>query len=125
MPISPEKRKLYPANWRDLRAQVQERAGDKCETCGVKNHAVGYRDDKGRFWEVDSPCEMGLEPVKPLQIVCTTAHLYDNDHGTQDISRLKFWCQRCHLNYDRPKHMANAAATRRAKKFAGQVELFA
>lgn len=34
------------------------------------------------------------------------------------------WCQRCHLNYDRDEHIANAAATRRRRRIdAGQAEL--
>jgi hypothetical protein len=30
-------------------------------------------------------------------------------------SHLKAMCQRCHLRYDHPRHMANARATREAK----------
>jgi hypothetical protein len=45
--MSPMKRELYPANWPEIRAQVKERAGNKCEGCGVANHAVGARDKRG------------------------------------------------------------------------------
>lgn len=39
----------YPANWREIRASVMARAGNKCEGCGAYQHAVGYRDEGGAF----------------------------------------------------------------------------
>jgi hypothetical protein len=42
--------RIYPKQWhafsRDLRA---DRAHQRCERCGVPNHAVGYRDTDGTF----------------------------------------------------------------------------
>lgn len=39
------------------------------------------------------------------RIVLTIAHL-DHDKTNDNVSyeRLRAWCQRCHLNYDRPRH---------------------
>lgn len=44
MPIKPENRGRYPANWKEIRAEILKRAGNKCEFCGVENYAV--RDGK-------------------------------------------------------------------------------
>jgi 5-methylcytosine-specific restriction endonuclease McrA len=49
MPISKENRARYPANWSAIRAAILERARNRCEWCGVPNHAVGYRDELGAF----------------------------------------------------------------------------
>lgn len=49
----------YPKNWREIRARVQARAGDRCEACGVQNHAVGYRRPDGSFYRLrgNGPCD--------------------------------------------------------------------
>ena len=49
MPIRPEMRGRYPAEWPAVRAAIMERAGDRCEWCGVPQYAVGYRDGAGEF----------------------------------------------------------------------------
>lgn len=33
MPIKPENRKRYPANWKDIRKDILKRADNKCELC--------------------------------------------------------------------------------------------
>jgi hypothetical protein len=50
MPISPEKKDRYPKDWKLRSRFIREfRANNKCEWCGVPNHAVGWRDEKGKF----------------------------------------------------------------------------
>lgn len=49
MPIRPENRALYPADWPTISRRIRERAGHRCERCGVPNYAVGYRDVHGAF----------------------------------------------------------------------------
>ncbi|MES2459389.1 MAG: hypothetical protein V4671_02310 [Armatimonadota bacterium] len=39
----------YPADWKERRVRILERAKHRCEKCGVPNHAVGYRDADKRF----------------------------------------------------------------------------
>ena len=34
MPIKPENRKRYPANWKEIRARILERDGHQCAWCG-------------------------------------------------------------------------------------------
>lgn len=54
----------------------------------------------------------------------TTGHLYENDTMTQDITRLRHWCNRCHLTYDAALHARHAAQTRRYQRIqAGQLLL--
>lgn len=137
----------YPANWREIVAQVRERAGDRCEWCGVHNHAWGYRDRAGNFHRVtkrpliEAGCKRPpffvatvIGKIKIIEIILTTAHLGTahadgtpgDKHDKLDCrpENLAYLCQRCHLNYDREEHKANAARTRRQKVLdAGQMEL--
>ncbi len=127
----PMKRELYPANWPAIRAQVKERAGNKCEGCGVANHAVGARDRRGDWHDQDSidnlNSDVGYsmfgEYPKIIRIVCTTAHL-DHNPGNNDLDNLKFWCQACHNRYDSKHRAGNAALTRQAKREKIQPALF-
>lgn len=88
MPIKPENRGRYPTNWKEIRAAILERAGNKCEFCGIENYAV--RDGS--------------------RVVLTIAHLdHTPEHNNPD--NLRALCQRCHNRYD-AKHRAE---TRRNK----------
>lgn len=131
MPIKPENAHRYPANWKEIRAEVQRLARDRCENCGVKNHAWGYRDEAGNFVKIAKANyrarhgRSGKPPgellgFKIIEIVCTTAHL---DHVPEncDLSNLRFWCQRCHLAHDKELHAQNAYQTRRKGKAAGDL----
>ena len=59
MPIKADNRKRYPADWSAIRARILLRSDNRCERCGVPNHAVGYRDDDGRFVPLagNGPCD--------------------------------------------------------------------
>ena len=117
MPIKPENAKRYPANWKQLRAAVLERAGNCCEQCGVPNHwwrnketgrATAYEMTDRSAWTF---------------IVLTIAHLEHDDLETQDINQLRAWCQKCHLTYDAKHHAQNAAQTRHKRKAIGELFL--
>ena len=143
MPVKPENAKRYPPNWKDLRRQVLERAGHRCEQCGVRNYAlvqtVGgkrrcaggsiYYDDfhyTASFKEANEARTHlnEFEDEEPfIVIVLTIAHLDHDELETTDITRLRAWCQKCHLSYDHEHHMKNARITRRSRKAMG--ELFA
>lgn len=136
MPIKPENRGRYPKEWRQIRAAILERAGRKCESCGVKQYAVAYWT--GDEWVVDEYSTMdcmtyryarqvaaentGERESGPrwIVIVLTVAHL---DHMPEncDPANLRAWCQRCHLRYDAKLHQANAAKTRKARKAVGDL----
>lgn len=136
MPIRPENRHRYPADWLKIRARIQRRAGDRCEKCGVPNHALGGRDEDGFFvpavplgeknlrleWPTQgswSWCQYPLTArhvqLRIIRIVCTTAHVDHNPENCAD-GNLRFWCQRCHLAHDHELHNQTAYRTRRAGK---------
>lgn len=141
MPIKPENAKRYPADWKQIRMRILERAADKCETCGLENYAVIRRRQDGTFhtdysigatyadakqiaadlhWELfgDTVPVRGEERI--VIVVLTIAHLdHVPEHSEPD--NLKALCQRCHLTYDAKHHAANAQITRRAKSPTGQL----
>lgn len=106
MPIKPENKARYPRNWKQIRADILERAGHCCEgspdfpDCRVPNYSE--------------------HPDTGSRVVLTIAHL---DHIPENCEpeNLRAWCQRCHLNYDKHHHMKNSARTRR--KRSPQVDL--
>lgn len=98
MPIKPENKHLYPKNWKEIRQSILERAGNKCEFCGVENHSIQNRNGKD------------------VKIVLTIAHL-DHNPSNCHPDNLRALCQKCHLTYDAKMHAANAAKTRALKKY--------
>ena len=124
MPIKPENRGKYPANWKEIRAAKLSKAGHRCENCRLLNGVIGYRVD-GVFVFVGASGTVeewqghatGFHLIK---IVLTIAHL-DHNPANCDPSNLRAWCQKCHLTYDAAHHAANARATRHARKAAGDL----
>lgn len=130
MPIRPENRDRYPADWPQIRDLVLRRARHRCEQCGVENHALGGRS-RGK-WLAAMPIgekRLRLEWPRPgsewwcgehgnaefvriIRIVLTIAHL---DHTPENCSldNLRALCQRCHLRYDALHHAQTAYATKR------------
>ena len=138
MPIKPENRARYPRNWREIRAGILERAGNRCEQCKAPNRqriARGAGDDAGTYMlgsadvfnattgEHLGQCRHSDYDVgRMVDVVLTIAHL---DHTPENCepSNLKALCQRCHLAYDAEHHKVNAQQTRRARLAIG--DLFA
>ena len=83
MPIKPESKKRYPANWKQIRSEILKRANNRCEFCGIANYTV---KDNG------------------AKVVLTIAHL---DHTPENCSldNLRALCQKCYNTYD-AKHRA-------------------
>jgi 5-methylcytosine-specific restriction endonuclease McrA len=120
MPIAAENRALYPKCWPKIRAAVRARAGDRCEGCGIKNHALVERGEPEE--------EMGV--VRTVRIVCTTAHLDHDPHSNDGFevtfwvkplthSNLRFLCQRCHNRHDAKHRTASRARTLDRKRGQG------
>lgn len=130
MPIRAEMRDKYPADWSEISWRVRDFAGHKCEACGVRNHAWGWRDENGKFHETPReslPRDYGRPPfwfgtMRIIEIVLTVAHL-NHDPANCELSNLKAWCQKCHLSYDAKRHASNAAATRRARMLTIELPL--
>ncbi len=136
MPIKPENRARYPADWPAVRERILARAGHRCEHegCNARHRELGYwRGDEWvplpralREAGVDRPgqvvaCDDGTQ-LKIIMIVLTIAHL---DHTPENCAddNLRAWCQRHHLAYDAEHHRANAWRTRHAR--GGSGDLFA
>jgi len=109
MPIKPENKGRYPANWPEIRQRVLKRAKNRCEGCGVKNKAFGYRTPQSDVWiGINTKRMIGKSPMvvwleligfRCIKIVLTVAHL---NHIPEDcrMENLRAWCQRCHNRYD-------------------------
>jgi 5-methylcytosine-specific restriction endonuclease McrA len=91
MPISPERKKLYPPNWEEIRERILKRADNKCELCGVPNHQFIIRLE-GASWMSDIPEWPNEYRVK---IVLTVHHLDFNPENNEDWNLMAL-CQRCH-----------------------------
>jgi len=110
MPIKPENRDRYPANWStEVRPAILERARDRCEG------SPAYPDCRARNGYP--------HPVTGSRVVLTIAHL-DHQPENCEPANLRAWCQRCHLTYDAEHHARNAAETRRLAIAAMQPSLF-
>lgn len=115
MPIDYSK---YPDNWKsEIVPRIIQRAGNKCEVCGIENGAQAYsiplrildgkRYKVKRFWITNHSDIERMAPFadggerKWITVVLTIAHL-DHDETNHDVTddRLKAMCQYCHLNYD-------------------------
>jgi hypothetical protein len=142
MPISPNKLSLYPGGsitspeWLELRRQVEARAGDCCENCGVENHALGGRTASGEFVKAlplgdnglrilwprqgdEAWCRNSGEPVilKITRITCTVIHL-DGQLVDHSMGNLRFWCQHCSAHHE--AQLQKVATLEQA----GQLKLF-
>ncbi|PZG49850.1 hypothetical protein C1I98_11075 [Spongiactinospora gelatinilytica] len=115
MPIRPEERHRYPADWRAISDRIRfERAAGRCECTGECGHDHGARC---------AAVHGEPHPVTGSRVVLTTAH---RDHTPENCAddNLAAWCQRCHLAYDAEHHAATAARTREARRTAGMPPLF-
>lgn len=100
MPIRPENKKLYPSNWKEIRATILKRAGHCCEgspaypTCRATNYVS--------------------HPQTGSKVILTIAHL-DHDPTNNDHDNLRAWCQRCHNTYDAPHRAENRKRRKQAQ----------
>lgn len=99
MPIRPENKSRYPANWKDISLRIRtQRAQNCCEWCGAENGQPNPRTGS--------------------KVVLTVAHL---DHTPENCNEdnLAALCQACHLGYDRDRHTANRALNRHGEYVKG------
>ena len=124
MPIKEENKKLYPENWKEIREAILKRANNKCEFCGVENHALGFRNYKGEFIKLnENPKDNDEDDVLNnhiFRIVLTIAHL-DHNPENNNSENLRALCQKCHLNYDKEHHAETRRKTKELK--SGQLKL--
>lgn len=141
MPIRLENKARYPADWAAISLRIRERAGQRCEECGVANYALGGRHEDGRFLpalplgekllRVEWPqpgmwawCDNGGAPEyrRIVRIVLTVAHL---DHQPENCGEenLRAWCQRCHNRYDSATRRRGTQERERVKRAVGDLPL--
>ena len=135
MPIRPENRQRYPADWRAISARIRERADNRCEQCqapnaeviarGVDHHAGTYMLPDGEVRDAVTGAVLGRArgseyPARYVRVVLTVAHL---DHVPEhcDDDNLRALCQRCHLAYDQAHHAQTRRMTRRAPRALGDL----
>jgi len=101
MPIRPENRDRYPADWPEISREIRfGRAVDetlclpRCECTGQCGLHRGRR-----CRETNGAVALFARGV----VVLTVAHL-DHQPENCDRNNLKAMCQRCHLRYDRQHH---------------------
>lgn len=154
MPVDMSK---YPKDWPEIRARILRRAGGGdegddarvgacCEWCGVRNYAVGWRDEAGNFHPVggnaaadnfeyatsygearklaDHINDWCSPRVRHIVIVLTIAHVDDPDPMNVAEGNLAAVCQRCHNVHDRQMRECNRWRNqRKALIEAGQLLL--
>jgi hypothetical protein len=136
MPIRPELRGCYPANWSEISRRVRfERAGGACQGCGrphrtrVRCLPDGrwfdparhiWRDRRGR--RARWPDLEEAIALRSTRVVLAAAHL-DHDPADNRLGNLRALCQRCHLLHDRPYHLAQRWLTYRRRYALGDLFL--
>lgn len=112
MPIRPENRARYPADWDAISLAIKERSGWRCECegeCGRGTHD-GRCPNRHRLPAYSTGST----------VILTTAHL-DHTPENCDDANLKAMCQGCHLHYDRDHHAETRARTKQEGKAVGDL----
>lgn len=99
MPIRPEMKARYPADWK-LRSRFVRffRARNRCEWCGAENGKP--------------------HPVTGGKVVLTTAHVFDHRPEAASLLNLAALCQKCHNAHD--AKMRRDGRKQRAELESGQ-----
>lgn len=102
MPIRPEMRSRYPADWK-LRSRFVRfyRARNRCEWCGAENGKP--------------------HPVTGSKVVLTCAHVYDHRPEAASLLNLAALCQKCHNSHDATMRQRHRRERKRRK--SPQIEL--
>ena len=116
MPIKPENRARYPADWSSIVARIRVRSGGRCECRGECGRDPRHLAPDGRCVNLDRGPAFGTGS----RVILTVAH---RDHVPEhcDDGNLFHGCQGCHLAYDRQHHAETRAATRRQGKALGDL----
>lgn len=102
MPIRPENRRRYGADWDGFARALKDEAGWRCECVGE----CGRGTHDGRCPNAhDGPAYR-----TGSRVVLTVAHLC-HEPRCRDRSHLRVMCQGCHLHYDREHHADTRAVT--------------
>lgn len=118
----PMDRKRYPEDWEAISRRIRERAGGRCECAGEcgHDHSIEPTGDPAAWGYRCNARDGRPNPVTGRTVILTVAHL---NHTPADCrpENLRAMCQRCHLSYDRPRHLATQARNRRARRATGDL----
>lgn len=103
----PFDRSRYPDDWEEMRKKVLRRAENCCEGSPLYPWCNAMNGQP--------------HPVTGSKVVLTIAHLDHDPEECRDLDRLRAWCQRCHLGYDRPRHIAKRRKNLWEKKACGDL----
>lgn len=88
-------KRLYPANWREIREAVKERAAHRCEECGAEEGTIMVSRHTG----------------KKYILYLHAAHI-DGFPGDPH-PRLRALCPSCHMKFDRRAEVQDRPSARR------------
>lgn len=127
MPIKPENRSRYPADWPQVRKRILAREDYRCKRCrapdreriarGAGAYAGTYQTSDAEVYDAETGEQLGQVRMSDylvdhmVTVVLTIAHL-DQIVEHSDDDNLAALCQRCHLNHDREPSKAKGWLTR-------------
>ena len=141
----PVDKSRYPDNWNEITARIRLRANNRCEQCGVPNHAyivrssedaeryLILREDGCQYTQDGQIIRMSETPSEfagdMIRVVLTVAHYPDPNPMNCADDNLHCLCQLHHNRLDSPMRVVNARKTRlnkkrEAVKATGQKEMF-
>jgi hypothetical protein len=123
MPIRPENRDRYPADWSEISLRIKrDRAGWRCECRGECGRKADHLAKDGRCRNEHNTPIWGADDQRKL-VCLTTAH---RNHVPEDCrpENLFAACQGCHLHYDIDHHRQTREQTRTAELLAQMDTLF-
>lgn len=120
MPIRPENKDRYPADWDEISLDVRKAAGWRCVCLGECRRPALHLDP------VDGRCRNRQgQPAYGTRsrVVLTVGH---RNHLPEDcrLENLAAWCQGCHLHYDIDHHAQTRQRTITAALEAQMEPLF-
>jgi len=95
--------KLYHPEWfTRIRPDILNRSGKQCENCGKKEYSTYFNG------------------IKEVRVILSISH-QDHDINNNNYNNLKALCAKCHMQYDRPKHLETIAKNK-ARKYGLQLK---
>ncbi|WP_366658516.1 HNH endonuclease signature motif containing protein [Fodinicurvata sp. EGI_FJ10296] len=137
MPIRPEMRALYPADWPQISGWIRfERAKGCCEQCGRPHGRIVRCLPDGRWfdpliegWRTQTGALANAWPdiedycwFRTTRVILAACHK-DHDPANNDPDNLIALCQRCHLIHDRPEHRRRIRLTILQRRALGDLFL--
>lgn len=116
MPIRPENKARYPANWKEISLDIRgNRAKWRCECDG----RCGRKHWDGRCLRPDKRI---IKRDYETGCTLTVAHL-DHQPENCDPENLMAMCEACHNKYDAKERAAGRKRRRQATNFQPELEL--